>query len=33
MLDIEDNAFEYIKEAMIWDLNIKIINTDDGLQW
>ena len=33
MLDMEDNGSEYIKEAMTWDLSIKLMNDDDELQW
>ena len=33
MLDMEDNASEYIKESITWDLSIKLINADDELQW
>ena len=29
MLDMEDNVSECIKEAMTWDLSIKLMNTDD----
>ena len=32
MLDMEDNASEYIKEAMTWDSNIKLMNADNELQ-
>ena len=33
MLDMEDNAPECIKEAMTLDLSIKLMNTDNELQW
>ena len=33
MLDVEGNAFGCIKEAMTWDLSIKLMNTDAELQW
>ena len=33
MLDIEDYAFECIKQAMTWNLNINLMNVDNELQW
>ena len=33
MLDMEYNASEFIKQTKTWDLSIKLINTNDGLQW
>ena len=33
MLDMEYNASEFIKQTTTWDLSIKLMNTDDGLQW
>ena len=33
MLDMEDNAPEFIKQTMIWDLSMILMNDDDELQW
>ena len=32
MLDMEDNSSEYSEQTMTWDLNIKLMNTDNELQ-
>ena len=33
MLDMENNVSECIKEAIPWDLNIKLMNDDEEIQW